>query len=228
MSIDVLPQVPPDSRRDYLVRSLRDAIVRGDLKPGDRLVERDISERTGVSRGPVREALRQLEQEGLIVSVPYRGTRVMGVTQEEVEGILVPVRLVLERFAFARVLPQLTEADFDELEGIIGEIRSAAEAADVEAMVDADLRFHQRIVERAGHQCRQVWQSIVPRVRAYFYRDGFRHATLSHLTEEHQELLQAMRTGDPERVLDLLDGHIQETATLGEAKRPSRPRKGRA
>ncbi|HEX4216343.1 MAG TPA: GntR family transcriptional regulator [Candidatus Dormibacteraeota bacterium] len=228
MSIDVLPQVPPDSRRDYLVRSLRDAIVRGDLKPGDRLVERDISERTGVSRGPVREALRQLEQEGLIVSIPYRGTRVMGVTQEEVEGILVPVRLVLERFAFARVLPDLKEADFEELEGIIAEIRSAVDAADVEAMVDADLRFHQRIVERAGHQCLQVWQSIVPRVRAYFYRDGFRHASLEHLTEEHHELLDAMRSGELDRVLPLLDGHIHETATLGGAKKPARSRKSRA
>lgn len=221
MSIDALPQVPPDSRRDYLVRSLRDAIVRGDLKPGDRLVERDISERTGVSRGPVREALRRLEQEGLILSFPYRGTRVMGVTQEEVEGILVPVRLVLERFAFARVLPELTEDDFAELEGVLAEIGTAAEAADVEAMVDADLRFHQRIVERAGHQCLQVWQSIVPRVRAYFYRDGFRHAELRHLTEEHRELLEAMRSGEIERVLSLLDGHIQETATLGEAGKPS-------
>ena len=65
----------------------------------------------------------------------------------------------------------------------------------------------------------------MPRVRAYFYRDGFRHASLSHLTEEHQELLEAMRSGQLDRVLPLLDGHIHETATLGETRKPARSRK---
>ncbi len=78
-----------DSRRHRVVVALRTAITAGQLRPGDRLLETDISTRMGISRAPVREALRQLEQEGLVISYPYRGTEVLGVSQEEVEEILV-------------------------------------------------------------------------------------------------------------------------------------------
>ena len=215
MPMDALPRVPPDSRRQFLVRALRDAIINGNLKPGERLVEREISERTGVSRGPLREALRQLEQEGLIVTVPYTGTRVTGISQAEIEEILVPIRLVLERFAFRHALSELTEADFDQLRGIVEEMREGARAEDLDNLVQTDLAFHQKVVERAGTHCLQVWLSIVPRVSAHFYRDGYRHASLSEIPREHEELLKVMRGGDMDRILALLDEHIREGVTLG-------------
>ena len=84
----------------------------GHLKPGDRIVEEDVSAQLTVSRGPVPEALRQLEQEGLVVFYPYRGTEVFGVSQKEVDEILVPIRLTLEGFAFRHALPRLTEEDW--------------------------------------------------------------------------------------------------------------------
>lgn len=73
--------------------------------PGDKLVELDLSAQLGTSRAPVREALRQLEQEGLVVSYPYRGTEVLSVSQEEIEQVLVPIQLTIERFAFTQALP---------------------------------------------------------------------------------------------------------------------------
>lgn len=212
---DILPRIAPDSLRHSLARALRDAIVRGQMKPGDRLVEREISERTGVSRGPVREAMRQLEQEGLIESVPYTGTRVRGISQSEVDEILVPIRVVLEQFAVRHVLKDLTEEDFQELEQLNEAMRRAAAADDLPGLVEADLAFHVKVVERAGNHCLLVWQSIAPRVRAYFYRDGYRHATLDELPEEHAALLAAMRTRDVEHVVKLLEEHIQEAVVLG-------------
>jgi DNA-binding GntR family transcriptional regulator len=213
--LEALPQIPPDPRRHQLVRALRGAIIAGGFRPGDRIVERDISARTGISRGPVREALRQLEQEGLVVSFPYRGTEVASISQEEVEQILVPIRLVLERFAFRHALPAMEEQDFGELERVVAAMREAAGNDDLAGVVDADVRFHELVFARAGQpHCAQVWGTIVPRVRAYFYRDAPRHASLSHLADEHEELLEAMRSRDMAVVQPVLDRHILETLHL--------------
>src|SRR5437868_2884070 len=83
-------------RREAVVEALRGAIMRGDLGDGERLIEDRSARQLQTSRGPVREALRQLEHEGFVVSYPYRGAVVLGVSDEEVREVLVPVRLVLE------------------------------------------------------------------------------------------------------------------------------------
>ena len=85
-----LPMLKQDSRRHRVAEALRASIVSGRLRPGDRLREVELATQLGTSRAPVREALRQLEQEGLVLSSPYRGTEVIGVSQEEVEEVLVP------------------------------------------------------------------------------------------------------------------------------------------
>lgn len=217
LSLEALPQISQDLRGHLVVRVLRDAIITGSLRPGDRLVERDLSERMGISRGPVREALRQLQQEGLVVSFPYRGTEVAGISREEVEEILVPLRLVLERFAFRHALPSMTERDFAELEGLVAAMREAARKEDLAGVVDADVRFHELVFAKSGQShCTQVWQTIVPRVRAYFYRDAPRHPSLEHIAEGHEELLAAIRTKDMGKVQPVLDEHILETIYLDE------------
>lgn len=85
-----LRRVPTQSRREHVVQILRNEITGGRLTPGDRLVELDLAKQLGTSRAPVREALRQLEQEGLVISHPYRGSEVLGVSQDEVEQVLSP------------------------------------------------------------------------------------------------------------------------------------------
>jgi DNA-binding GntR family transcriptional regulator len=218
MPLDGLPTIPADSRRHQVVRALRDAIVTGRLRPGERLVERDISARMRASRGPVREALQQLELEGLVVSYPYRGSQVADISADEVEQVLVPIRLVLERYAVRHALPVLTEADLDRLAELVAEMRAAARADDRGRVVEADVRFHEQLLERADQpHCLQIWRSIVPRVRAYFHRDTSRHRSLDEVPDGHQDLLDALRTRDPKRVEPVLERHIMETFELGEA-----------
>lgn len=210
MSIESSSRASSDSRRHRVVAALRAAITAGRLRPGDRLTETDISARMGISRAPVREALRQLEQEGLVISYPYRGTEVLGVSQEEVEEVLVPIRLTLERFAFRRALPLLTAADFDQLEALVAEMRRAAVADDPDRLADADVRFHELVISRSGQRhCEQIWRTIEPRVRAHFRRDAPAHITLDEVVEEHAELLQSLRTRDESGVLPVLEAHIQ-------------------
>lgn len=225
MSIGKLFGEPPDPRAVHLTKGLREAIVRGDLAAGDRLVERELSAGTGFSRGPVREALRGLEHEGLIVSVPYKGTYVAEVSQREVEDILIPIRLTLERYAIRYGLPDMDEEDFAVLEDLVADMERAALEGDLADLVRDDLLFHERIVGSSGHQCLQIWHTIMPRVRMYFYRDGYRHISLDELPQEHAELLTCMRTKDVGAVIDLLDAHILEAVELdrraNESDRPT-------
>ena len=102
-------------RGQQVVEILRSKIVAGRYEPGDRLIEAALSIELGTSRGPVREALHQLESEGLVMSFPYRGAVVLGVSDEEVQEVLIPIRLTLERYSFLHALDRMTDADFAEL-----------------------------------------------------------------------------------------------------------------
>jgi DNA-binding GntR family transcriptional regulator len=217
-----LPQLGPTSLRQRVLATLRDAIIGGRFSPGDRLVEEELCQQLGVSRGPVREALRQLEQEGLVVSFPYRATEVIGVSLEEVREVLIPIRLTLERFAFRHALPLLSAADFAELEGLVATMDAAAAAGALAPIVEADVRFHELVLLRSAQpHCLQIWRAISPRVRAHFYRSGPRHASLTEIADEHRELLAAMRTGQIARTLAALEPHILVDKLLGEPAEPS-------
>ncbi len=215
MPLDELPTITDDSRRHLVVRALRDAIVTGRLEPGERLVERELSARMNASRGPVREALQQLEHEGLVVSYPYRGTQVAEIAGEEIEQVLVPIRLVLERYAVRYALPVLSDVDLAQLDRLIVTMHAAALAGDQGTVVETDVRFHELLMERAGKpHCLRLWRSIVPRVRAYFHRDTTRHASLEDVAVGHRDLLGALHSRDMTRVGPVLERHILDTFDL--------------
>ena len=204
-----LPLLAPASMRQRATDVLRAAIVSGRLVPGDRLKEAELSEQLGISRAPVREALRQLEHEGLVVSLPYRATEVLGISQEEIAEVLVPIRLTLETFAFRRARPFLSGDDLDALGVLVQTMRQAGAIGDLDALAEADVRFHELVIERSGQQhCLQIWRSIQPRVRAYFRRDAPIHSRADEIADEHQELLDVLRRGDETQLLETLRHHI--------------------
>jgi DNA-binding GntR family transcriptional regulator len=195
-------------RRAHVAEVLREAILTGQLEDGERLIEEKIARELKTSRGPVREALRQLESEGFVRSFPYRGAAVLGVSDEEVQQVLVPVRLVLERYSFLKAAETMTDADFAELAKQVWLLGEAARANDLARSVDADMRFHELVLEFADQpHTAQVWRSIAPRIRSYFFRYG-RHRSLERIAAEHHELLAAMQTRDPETIVKALDEHI--------------------
>lgn len=209
-----LRRVPGLSRREQVAEILRDAITAGRLKPGDRLIETDLASELGTSRAPVREALRQLEEQGLVASYPYRGSEVLGVSEEEVEQMLVPIRITLERFAYARALGRLSAGDFDDLQALVEEMTVAAGEESADRLADADIRFHELIIVRSEQRhCLQIWRTIEPRVRAYFRRDAPAHDDPGAVAAQHQELLDVLRTGSMEAVLEAADRHIHTHPT---------------
>ena len=195
-------------RREQVVEALREAIIAGRLEDGERLIEDKIARELKTSRGPVREALRQLEHEGFVVSYPYRGVVVLGVSDEEVQRVLIPVRLVLEQFSIPRAVEQMADDDFAELAKEVWQMTEAARTNDLQRSVDADMRFHELLLERSAQtHTAQVWRSIAPRIRAYFFRFG-RVSDLERIATEHGDLLTALQTRDPDTIAAALDEHI--------------------
>ena len=199
-------------RVQQVIETLRTAIISGRFDPGDRLIESALSAELGTSRGPVREALRQLENEGLVMSFPYRGAVVLGVSDEEVHEVLIPIRLTLERYSWSHALEKLTDDDFAELGKQIWLMEQAGKASDLLKLVEADLAFHEIVINASGQlHTVQIWRTIWPRIRAYFFRyERFR--SFEETVEEHRELLEALQTRDPAVVLPLLEGHIDVPA----------------
>jgi DNA-binding GntR family transcriptional regulator len=195
-----------------VIELLRTAIIAGRFEAGERLIESALSAEFGTSRGPVREALRQLENEGLVMSFPYRGAVVLGVSDEEVQEVLIPIRLTLERHSFERALQKLTDDDFAELGKQIWLLEQAGKANDLIKLVEADLRFHEIVISASGQpHTVQIWRTIEPRIRAYFYRyERFR--SFEETVEEHRALLAALQTRDPAVALAQLERHIDVPA----------------
>jgi DNA-binding GntR family transcriptional regulator len=216
MTADGLPRVANDSRRERVANALRDAIASGQFPAGHRLVETDLAHQLGTSRGPVREALRQLEQEGLVASQPYRWTEVVGVSQDEIEQVLVPIRLIIERFAFERALPLLDESDYAHLQALVDEMNAAANSQDYDRQADADIRFHEHVITRSGQpHCLQIWRAIQTRVRAYFRRDAPAYSSHHEIAAQHEHLLDVLRSGDPAALVTAVEEHIETHARFG-------------
>lgn len=223
-STELGPAVEPDGttkagpRGQQVIEAVRTAIISGRFAPGDRLIESALSSEFGTSRGPVREALRQLENEGLVMSFPYRGAVVLGVSDEEVQQVLIPIRLTLERYSFVRAIARMSDDDFAELGKQIWLMEQAGRSHDLIKLVEADLGFHEIVISASGQpHTMQIWRTIWPRIRAYFYR--YERARNFEVTvEEHRELLAALQTRDPEIVLAQLEKHIDVPAPPGAAK----------
>lgn len=210
------PTVSVVSRSGQVADIVRSAILSGELVPGEQLKQDDLRAELGVSPTPIREALRRLESEGLVTHYPNRGVFVASVSSEELFAVLLPVRLTLERYAISRSLAGRTAELFDALEEQVRLMKQGAAANDRASVVEADMAFHELLVEYSGApHTTQLWRAVQPRVRVVMYQLGPRHA-LSDIPAEHVELLAALKKGDLAEIDAVLERHI-----IGDAQRLS-------
>ncbi len=203
--------------RHEVLLGLRNGILSGQIAPGTRLLEVPVAAELGVSRGPVREALRQLEQEGLVEFYPHRGAVVVGIAEAEVETIY-GIRALLEGRAFARACRVAADADLDALGETVERMVSASETGDVVAVTEHDLAFHGRVVEISGFQyLRRLWTSIDGVVRSRATHAGARpdladpaeaRRLLIASSVEHRELVEALRTRRPTAASRAATAHV--------------------
>ena len=225
-----LPRVQPRVLRQEVLEALRSAILANRIKPGSRLLEADVAGRMGVSRAPVREAIRQLEQEGLVEFFPHRGAVVVGLPDDEIDAIY-ELRALIEERAIARAAEHATEADLERLESLIGDMQQALKARDIDEVAEIDLRFHGAIVELSGFSLlRHIWGSLdgLVRVRSYQALDRPGRAAkyfLSGSIASHSVLVDLLRARDAEGAGQAIRAHILDVVNqlhANEAPPPAR------
>lgn len=202
-------KVRQKSLRELVHASIRDAILKGNLRPGERIVESRVAKSMGVSQAPVREAIRELEQAGLVVSYPNRGAFVRELTPKDLREIY-SLRAVLERFAVELAAPEFTERDHKRIESLVQEMIRHAEAGDTEAFVEADFAFHAYICEKSGHALlHRTWEGISPWNWTFVTVLWDKRPTVE-LAERHVEIVDAIRSLSPKEAGDVMYRHIMD------------------
>ena len=192
---------------------IEEAIVQGMFKGGEKLNEAELSRALGVSRGLVREALRELETSGVLVSVPYRGTFVKEWTPRSVWE-LYTLRATLEEFAVELAVERATDGDIEELAELVESMNQAARQNDAAELVEIDLQFHERLHEMTGHRLLvQQLQSLAGQTRVFIiatkaYYSPF--ASLEEAAASHDPILHALRARDAGLAREAIHEHIRQ------------------
>lgn len=204
------------SLRQRIMSDIRNAITRGHLRPGDKLRESEISRQMAVSRGPVREALRDLEAGGLVVSSPYKETAVADVQREEVVDLLIPVRLQLELYVLKHDAPKMNASWLQLLKTAVDDMESSAAGDDLFALVEADIRFHEHLLSLDDSTyIKQIWAGIANRLRLHFIKNTRHFPDLRRVPRDHLALLHALEQREPhERIAELWTRHIRDEDCL--------------
>lgn len=183
---------------------LRAEIFDGRLQPGDRLVERDLAERFSASRHPVREALRMLQREGLVESLPSRGLVVSGLDEKQVSELF-GIREALEVLAVREATVRIADGAPHELGSILATAAQAIADGDDDAAHAANALFHDEIITLAGNELLQdILQPLLGRLHWLFRQI----LDLGLVYREHAALYEAMTAGDPERAARLARDHV--------------------
>jgi DNA-binding GntR family transcriptional regulator len=203
--------------RERVADALREAILDGLLPPGAPLVEKAIADDLDISRAPVREAIRTLAQEGLVESVPYKGSTVRRLRARDVSEVY-SMRGLLERFAARTILASgATDPNgrLAPLRDACDEMQRCAEADDLKGLSSADRRFHRALIDLAGHELLlDMWSLIALRARHVI---SLRNAQLrdpQRVAANHRAIVDALAAGDLELSLRLITEHVQSGAQL--------------
>jgi DNA-binding GntR family transcriptional regulator len=187
---------------------LRENIVTGELAPGVRLIEAELARQLGVSRGPLREALRVLETEGLLENHPGRGSFVTQFSARDIREVY-SLRSVLEEEAIRRAASNCSERDLDQLQAILDAMFKAAKDGDPSKVTDLDFEFHTLIWEIADHHLlKQTLQGITTQIRMFLAVQTHLYADLPEGISDHQHLMESLKDQDGERGAQIMRTHL--------------------
>ena len=202
--------------RDVVFKTLRQAILIGELKPGERLMEIHLANRLGVSRTPIREAIRKLELEGLVTMIPRRGAEVSQITVKSLKDVL-EVRKALDALAIELACERITEEEIEALEKACTKFEEATRTKDARIMAQADVDLHHIIVKASRNE---KLDQMVNNLAEQMYRYRFEHikdvASHQRLIEEHKEILESLRSKNNQHAAEAVKLHIdnQEKAIM--------------
>ena len=198
--------------RAQVARSLREQLVDGRFRPGERLDETELATRFGISRGTLREAMRNLEQEGLLVGIAHRGTFVRKLSADEVLNIY-DVRSSLEARAARTAAARLTDERLSLLNSRLDALRASRVDGSYRDQVAADIAFHEAICSVSGNEILlNLWRSIAGQITAAMITAGPINVRPLQQEVSHQELLAVIEKGDLREIEPVFDAHFRSSA----------------
>lgn len=195
--------------RDVVFKTLRQAILTGELKPGERLMEIHLANKLGVSRTPIREAIRQLELEGLVIMVPRKGAQVASITKKSMSDVL-EVRLALEKLAVELASKRINFEQKEELKNAMLLFEQKVSEGDVSEIAKADVAFHDKIFESTGNmRLGQIVNNLAEQMYRYRFEYIKEEGAHKRLVEEHRAIFEAIASGDVLVATDAISLHIR-------------------
>lgn len=197
--------------REEIRNAIRDAIFAGELKPGDRIIETFWAKELGVSQGPVREAIRDLEAVGLVETVPFKGSRVRLMTEKDIQDNY-SVRICLESKSIRDAITMLDDAQIEKLSAylrkVLNEMDVCANRGDLRAFTKCDTDFHRAIIEATDNQVLlKLWEQC--NIRNWFMVSALTDAeSLKQLQSGHQHIFAAICAKDVKEATSTLEDHL--------------------
>ena len=207
--------------RDVIFDTLREAIIVGELKPGQRLMEVQVAEKMGVSRTPVREAIRKLELEGLVEMLPRKGAHVAELSVKDIMDVL-EVRATLDGLATSLSATRITDDEKKELRHLLDQFINYVEKENLQGAIKKDVEFHDVIYRSSRNdkliQISNNLREQIQRFRIVYIKD---YSSSRELIREHTEIYEAIIAGNPETAMEAARRHIknQEETIIRSLKR---------
>jgi len=205
--------VRPPTLVDAAAKNIRQDIVRGKLLPGAPLHEIELSKMLDISRGSVREALRLLQQEGLVEVIAYRGAFVARLTPEKVKEIYT-LRALLEPYAVRLAVEcgAYDEDDIAEVKALVKKLGELEQAGDYAEMIETDMKFHEVISRGCGHELLlDVLGNLQSLTLMFMINTMLYHSDMVSEEVSHQDVLDGILSGEPELAEQVVRQHIQDT-----------------
>lgn len=203
--------------RDVVFNTLREAILKGELKPGERLMELQLASKLGVSRTPIREAIRMLQQEGLAVTIPRRGAEVAKMTEKNMEDVL-QIREALEILAVQLACEKVTKQQIVHLGEAVEEFERAVKTGDLKQITQSDIDFHDKIYEAADNP---KLVNLLNNIREQIYRYRVEYLkeeeNYPNLIEEHRKIFAGLENRDKNFVTEMTKKHLKNQANAVKA-----------
>lgn len=195
--------------RDVVFKTLRQSILTGELKPGERLMEIHLANKLGVSRTPIREAIRQLELEGLVIMVPRKGAQVASITEKSMSDVL-EVRLALEKLAVELASKRISFEQKEELKEAMELFEKKVAEGNVSEIAKADVVFHDKIFEATGNmRLGQMVNNLAEQMYRYRFEYIKEEEGHSRLIEEHRWIYESIVSGNVADATGAISLHIK-------------------
>lgn len=200
--------------REIVFETMREAIIRGDLAPGERLMEVQLAEEMGVSRTPVREAIRKLELEGFVAMIPRKGAYVADYTIKDITDVF-EIRAALESLAAGLACERITEQEIDELQILVVKVGKTIKDNDLDALVEVDTEFHDRIYKASRNsRLEQMISNLREQIQRFRATSLASPGRIKDTLEEHKAIVDAIATRDIALAQRLAAEHVENAENI--------------